>query len=190
MVTMTVCNSPADRVTSWKLQTIWFTGNGDSFSNCSSTMDRNSDGSHFGRWTTRRNTCSAGSQATLSFFCQSARQSLLTSRPGRGMGGTNRCSALTLTWLLPVANCQRWRASGPTLRTLQECKRGVFTSAFDQSFHVLLGLCDAEHFLDGGLAGPHLVPAIMTQRAHSVFHGLLRDGRSGRAVQDERADGF
>ena len=112
----------------------------------------------------------------FSFFCQSVRQVFVISLAGRGADETSRCSALKATWLLPVANCQSRRASVPAWRTLQECQRVVFTSDFHQSFHMLLGLCDAEHFFDGSQAGPHLVPTVVTQCAHSLLHGLLRDG--------------
>src|SRR5438128_3665491 len=187
---MTVCSSPADCGTTSKLQTIWFTGNGEIFSSCSSTMERNSAGSHLGRWTTRKKTCSGGSQAMFSLFCHRVRQFLVTSLAGSGPGAVGGGSAFKLTCPLPVANCQSWRESGPSFNTLQECQRVVFTSGFHQSFHVLLGLGDAEHFFDGGQAGPHLVPAVVPQRAHPLFHGPGRDGRSWRAVQNQRTERF
>src|SRR5262245_17528544 len=124
-------------------------------------MARNSAGSHFGRWTTRRNTCSAGSQAMFSFFCHSARQFFVISLAGSGPGGASRFSVLNTTSPLPVAKCQSCRVSRPTLSTLQECQRVVFTSALNQSSHVLLGLRDAKHFFDGGQAGLDFVPAVV-----------------------------
>src|SRR5438477_3100922 len=153
-------------------------------------MDRNSAGSHFGKWTTRRKTCSAGSQAMFSFFCHSARQSLVISLAGSGPGGTSLCSALNVTSPLPAAKCQSCRESRPILRTLQECQRVVFTSALNQSSHVLLGLRDPEHLFDGGQAGPDFVPAVVAEGAHALLYGPLRDGRSRRAVQNQRADSF
>src|SRR2546428_11462346 len=153
-------------------------------------MDRNSAGSHFGRWTTRRKTCSAGSQAMFSFFCHSARQFFVISLAGSGPGGASLCSALSVTSPLPAAKCQSCRVWRPTLRTLQECQRIVFTSALNQSSHMLLGLRNPEHFFNGGQAGSDFVPAVVAQGAHTLFHGPLRDGRSRRAVQNQRTNGF
>src|SRR5438876_11901527 len=132
-------------------------------------MDGNSAGSHFGRWTTRRKTCSAGSQAMFSFFCHSARQSFVTSLTGSGPGGASVCSALKVTSPLPAAKCQSCRVSRPTLRTLQECQRVVFTSAFNECSHVLLSLGDPKHFFDGGQAGLDFSPAVVAQGAHTLF---------------------
>src|SRR6266536_2685588 len=153
-------------------------------------MDRNSAGSHFGRWTTRKKTCSAGSQAIFNFFCHSARQFFVINLAGSGPGRASLCSALNVTSPLPPAKCQSCRVSLPTLRTLHECQRVVFTSALNQSSHVLLGLGDSEHFFDGGQAGLDFVPAVVAQGAHTLFHGALRDGRGRRAVQNQGTNGF
>src|SRR5947208_16157154 len=109
----------------------------------------------------------------FSFFCQSARQSLVTNLAGSGPGEGRRCSVLRATWLLPVPNCQSWRASGAALKTLQELNRAVFTPGFEQSFHVFLGLVAAENFFDGGQGGSHFRLTLMAQRALPLFHGVL-----------------
>src|ERR1051325_9458596 len=55
---------------------------------------------------------------------------------------------------------------------------------------MLLGLRDAQNFLDGRRSRLDLDPSVVAQGAHAVFDGFVRDGRGRGAVHHQRANRF
>src|SRR5437879_1875007 len=173
MMTIAVCISPSSVVMASGVpvgcsnsnpHTTCAIGIGESFSNCKSSIDCVSAKSLFGTCTTRKNTWSADSQATLSFGWKSVCQSLAiipAGSPSVGRGATSRC-------IFPLPeNCQSSRVSPVVWRMLQEFQRAILSPhpilrarVFNQGLQMLLGLGDAQDFLDGGASGFDLIPAV------------------------------
>src|SRR5713226_1326491 len=190
-MTIAVCISPADWGSNSKPHTTCATGQGESFSICSSTIDCVSAASLLGNWTTRKKTLSEASQAMFNFGRNSVCQSLPTILAGSGsVGRFGSCR-----WRANLAeNCQSWWTWLPGWSTLQECQRAILSphqrfgaAVVHQRFEVLFDLGDAQDFLDGRPGGHDLVPTIQAQGSHAMVDGPLRNGRGGGAAQNQRA---
>ena len=135
MMTTTCCSSPAAAASSGRtaagagrmcrLQTIWVTGIGESFSSCNSTIACVSSKELLGSSMTRRKTCSGGSHATFSRGCQSELHDLATHRDGSDSPPGIFCSRSRTKSPPFASNRQRRFASGATCRMLQECQRAM-----------------------------------------------------------------
>src|SRR6266567_945546 len=193
-MTIAVCISPADWGSNSKPHTTCATGQGESFSICSSTIACVSAASLLGNWITRKKTLSEASQAMFSFGRNSVCQSLPTILAGSGsVGRLGSCR-----WRANLAeNCQSWWTWLPGWSTLQECQRAILTphqrfgaAVVHQRFEVLFDLRDTQNLLDGRPSRHDLVPTIQAQGSHAMVDGPLRNGRGGGAAQNQRAKRF
>ena len=179
------------------LQTICVTGNGESFSICSSTIERISFKSLLGSWTARKKTLSAGKPRDVEFIAQK-RAPIFRNE----IGGDRFADGELLFFRerervavgVEAPNC---RPPGDVWRTFAECQRAIAWAPFTQTSALVSSTSDSRCssvWVTRSTSSMVVWPALtlfqpsVRKRAHAVFHRLLRDRRGGGAVQESAAE--